>query len=212
MKNYPSVFLSEVKREEIWKKYRGKRNAILALSIAIVLVLFMFKNYSTVLRTLSAIGLIAVFYLADHLFDIEFKRIHYVFIIVIAISSFLLSPLYFIYPNYDKVQHLIQPILVSAIAFFMISRLKIRLRWKLTFTFFVVMGILGLHEIGEYLLDYFFDLKMQGVFLRNLQGLEKFDILQDRIDDTMIDMSLGVLGSLVYVLYVGYTKMIRRRV
>jgi len=77
--------------------------------------------------------------------------------------------------------------------------LKLKLKWQLFFVFFVVIGSLGIHEIGEYLLDYFFNLKLQGVFLRNLQGLEKYDVLLDRIDDTMIDMSLGIIGTFVYV-------------
>ncbi|RZD30737.1 hypothetical protein CXT76_01780, partial [Candidatus Parvarchaeota archaeon] len=93
--------------------------------------------------------------------------------------------MYFLYPQYDKFQHLIQPILFSSIIFFMISKLKLELKWKLTFTFFIMVGLLSIFELGEYILDYFFNLKLQGVFLRNLQGLEKYNILMDRNDDTM---------------------------
>jgi len=80
----------------------------------------------------------------------------------------------------------------------MVSELKIELKWKMVFTFFIVLGSLGIFEIGEYLLDQFFDLKLQGVFLRSIQGLEKYDILIDRIDDTMIDMVFGVFGATIY--------------
>lgn len=85
----------------------------------------------------------------------------------------------------------------------MITKLNIPLKWKLVFTFFVGFGIVGLMEIGEYGLDYLFDLKLQGVYLRDLKGFEKFNIIQNPIDDTMIDMALGVIGSLVYVSYIG---------
>ncbi len=61
-------------------------------------------------------------------------------------------------------------------------------------------------ELGEYALDYFFDLKLQGVYLRDLQGLEKFNLIVDRIDDTMIDLFLGILGSSLYALVFGIAK------
>jgi hypothetical protein len=80
----------------------------------------------------------------------------------------------------------------------MIDKLSIKVRWKLTFAFFVTVAILGLFEIGEYALDYFFDMKLQGVYLRDIGGLEKFNLLVDRIDDTMIDLVLGVAGSIIY--------------
>ena len=73
------------------------------------------------------------------------------------------------------------------------------MKWRLTFIFFIVVGSLSLFELGEYGLDYFFDFKLQGVFLRDLQGLEKFNIIMDRIDDTMIDIATGVIGTMYYV-------------
>jgi hypothetical protein len=82
----------------------------------------------------------------------------------------------------------------------MISKLKLELKWKLTFTFFIMVGLLSIFELGEYILDYFFNLKLQGVFLRNLQGLEKYNILMDRNDDTMADLGLGIISSLIYVI------------
>lgn len=187
-----------LKRAQDIKHYRKKRRIIIALYAVIVGLLYMFKNESFLIRSLSTIGLLAVFYLTDNLFDVKFKERHYLFIFIIAISSFMLSPLYYISPNYDKIQHFILPILFSSIVFFMINYLDIHLKWKLMFTFFVVIGVIGLHEIGEYFLDYFFGLKLQGVFLRSLRGLEKYNIILDRIDDTMIDMVFGVIGSLTY--------------
>ena len=89
----------------------------------------------------------------------------------------------------------------GSIVFHIISKSKLNLKWNLTFVFFVLMGTLALFEIGEYLLDVFFDLKLQGVFLRDIQGLQKFDILLDKIDDTMIDLVIGLIGSLTYILF-----------
>ena len=187
--------------EAISRRYKNKKRVVLAISIIILGLLYTFKNTSFLIRSLSAIGLMIFFYTFDHFFDVDFKERHYFFIILIAISSFLFSPLYYLYANYDKIQHLILPIMFASIASHMVSKLKLKRKWKLTFVFFIVIGIIGLHEIGEYLLDVFFDLKLQGVFLRDLQGLQKYDILLDRIDDTMIDMALGTLGAGLYTIY-----------
>jgi len=145
--------------------------------------------------------MLGTFYLLDHLFNLKFRPKHYIFAIAITFAGILLSPLYFLYTQYDKILHFILPILFGSIVFHMVSKLNIEKKWKLTFVFFIIIGAIGLHEIGEYLLDSFFDLKLQGVFLRNLQGLEKYEILLDRNDDTMIDMSIGLLGAVSYIIF-----------
>lgn len=179
-------------------KYTIKRRIIVLISLIILVFLYTFKNTSFLIRSLSTIGFIFFFYLVDHLFDLDFNEKHYAFALIIAFSSFLLSPLYFIYPQYDKFQHLIVPLMYCSIAFHMISHLPLHMKWKLTFVFFIVAGSLSMFELGEYTLDYFFDLKLQGVFLRDLQGLEKYNIIMDSIDDTMIDIGLGITGALIY--------------
>ena len=83
----------------------------------------------------------------------------------------------------------------------MVTRLRLNNKWKLIFVFFVVVGSIALFEIGEYLLDYFFDMNLQGVFTRDLSGLVRFNLILDRIDDTIIDMILGVVGIAGYVFY-----------
>ena len=195
-----------MKKEDLIDRYRKKRLTIITISMILLIVLYTFKNSSLLIRTLSTIAFLFLFYAIDHLFEVNFKERHYFLIIFLAITGFMLSPLYYIYPNYDKIQHLIFPILASSIAFHMVSKLSIKLRWKLIFVFFIVVGLIGLHEVGEYWLDYFFDLKLQGVFLRDLQGLNKYNILMDRIDDTMIDMSLGAVGAVIYILSLGWYK------
>ncbi|MBI2448923.1 hypothetical protein HYV49_01365 [Candidatus Pacearchaeota archaeon] len=187
--------MSQEKRR---RRYKIKRRVILLICIIILALLYAFKNTSFLLRSLSTIGFIIFFYIVDHLFDIDFNEKHYAFALIITFSSFLLSPLYFIYPQYDKIQHLIIPMMYCSIIFHMISHLQLHMKWRLTFIFFLVVGSLSLFELGEYTLDYFFNLNLQGVFLRDLQGLQKFSIIMDRLDDTMIDIALGVIGTLFY--------------
>lgn len=182
--------------------YHAKRWATLVLALVILAMVYFFKDESFLLRAVSAAAFIIFFYAVDHWFDIRFKHIHYIFIVVIAVASLLLSPLYYIYPQYDKIQHFAQPILVCSIIYHMVSHLKLELKWRLVFTFFIVIGILGLFEMAEYTLDRMFDWKLQGVYLRDIAGLEKFDVVIEPIDDTMYDLFLGVVGTCVYALAV----------
>jgi len=68
------------------------------------------------------------------------------------------------------------------------------------FTFFIVIGSLSMFEILEYFVDYIFDLKLQGVFLENPAIEGGYQLILHRIDDTMIDMTLGIMGTLIYIL------------
>jgi len=199
-----------VNTDELISHYRNKRRTIIAFSVVVLGLLLAFKNTSYLIRSLSTAGLLIFFYLTDHLFNLQFKKKHYLFITLIAVTAFLFSPLYLIYPQYDKIQHFFLPILFASIVFHMVRRLNIEFKWQMVFVFFVVIGVIGLHEIGEYVLDVFFDLRLQGVFLRDLQGLEKYDLLLDRIDDTMMDMFLGVLGSATYVFSRTWLRKIKK--
>lgn len=178
--------------------YKQKRISLVIFTLVLLLIIYFFKDASTWLRVLSSIITLVFFYSVDHVFDIRFKSRHYVYMLVIIIASFLLSPAYFLYPSYDKIQHFVQPMLACSIIFYMINKLNLELKWKIVFTFFIVVAILGLFEIGEYALDSFFNLKLQGVFLRDTHGLEKLHLITDPLSDTMQDLIFGTLGSAIY--------------
>lgn len=180
--------------------YEHKRRTILVLGILLAIIIYLLKDSSFILRGLSLIAVISFFYILDHLFDLKFEVKHYAIVIIISTIAFMLSHLYFIYPQYDKIQHLIMPIFISAIFFFMINKLRLELKWKLLFTFLTTVAFLGIFEIIEYGLDQLFQFKLQGVYLRNLQGVEKFNLLQEPLDDTIMDISLGIIGSGLYSL------------
>ncbi len=195
--------------EEKLRHYRHKRLVIFGLSLVILLMIYFFKEASFTLRAVSMVAFLLFFYTIDHVFDIRFKKYHYLFIIVIAAGGLLLSPLYFVYPNYDKVQHFVQPMLICSIIFHLLDKLPVKLKWKWVLAFFVTVAILGLFEIGEYTLDYFFDLKLQGVYLRDIKGIEKFNLLMDPLDDTMVDLVLGISGTGLFMV-AGFWIMRRR--
>lgn len=197
------------KEEDHSKNYRRKRIFVIVVSLLTLSMIYFFMNASFILRAISFAAFLIAFYIVDHFFQIHFEAKHYAFILIIGSTGLLLSPFYFIYPNYDKIQHFLLPILVSSIIFHTVSKLDFELKWKLAFTFFVTLSVLTTFEIGEYGLDKLFNLKLQGVYLRDISGLEKFNIVLESIDDTMIDISLGLLGSLTYV--ISYTFFFREQ-
>lgn len=187
--------------------YQHKRRVIIGLSAILVLMIYFFQNASFILRVFTTIFSFFFFYAIDHIFDVRYKAHHYLMVIIMSLAGIMLSPLYFVYPNYDKIQHFIMPILGSILIFYMVNKLNLELKWKITYTFFITAGILGLFEIGEFLLDKFFDLKLQGVYIRDLKGLEKLNLLQEPLSDTMNDLILGYIGSIIYAI----TMFIKKR-
>ena len=193
------------KKLELWRAshYRQKRRVMFAFTLLVLLTIYFFKDADFILRAISAIAFVSIFYVADHFFDIRFQKHHYAFIIIIAVASVLLSPLYYIQPQYDKVQHFIQPMFVSSIIFYMISKLDLRLKWRIIFTIFIVISILTIFEMSEYALDKIFDWRLQGVYLRDATGLEKFNLILEPLDDTIYDLMLGILGAGTYGIVAG---------
>jgi uncharacterized membrane protein YjdF len=201
-------------REEIQKAYKHKRLIIGVITLLVLIAIYLFKDSSSVtLRYSTFLGVMVLFYLIDHLFYVRFEFKHYLFVIAIAVSTILMSHLYFVHPNYDKVQHFVIPMFICSIVFFMVNRLKLALKWKVTFTLVSVIAMLSAFEILEYVLDLFFNWKLQGVYIRDLSGLEKFNLLLNPLTDTMVDLSFGILGSAIYALYawIKYSKYHRMR-
>ena len=189
--------------------YRKKRIVVIIFTALLLLMIYLFKDASFLLRAVSTIVCLVFFYSVDHIFDIRFRPKHYVYFTLILIFSFLFSPFYFYYPSYDKVQHFIQPMLICSIVFYMVNKLNLELKWKILFTFFIVVAILGIFEISEYALDSFFNLKLQGVYLRDERGLDKFNLILDPLSDTMMDMMWGMLGVGIYS--IGFAWFMRKR-
>ena len=120
------------------------------------------------MRVFGFIFSLIIFYVIDHMFEIEFKLRHYVYMMIILVFGILLSPFYFLSENYDKILHLIMPIFGCLLIFYIIDKKNLEMQWKLFITFIFILSFLTMHEIGEYLLDFIWDLKLQGVYLRDI--------------------------------------------
>lgn len=181
--------------------YKNKRNLVIGISLFLLLIFYLFKNLSESVRVFGFIFGICLFYAIDHMFNQEFKLIHYYLIIIILAGGILFSPFYFMFESYDKILHFLFPILASFIVYHIADRQKVGFQWKLLITFMFIISFLAIHEIGEYLIDLLFDFKLQEVYIRDISGLEKLNLVLSAHEDTMIDIILGFFGGLIFVIW-----------
>ena len=121
--------------------------------------------------------------------------------IIVLTGPTLVVPLLNATTHYDKLLHFFHPILLSSIVFFTISKLKIKKLQALYLTFFIVLASFAIFEIIEYAGDLLFKWGMQGNYVRGTGGELGGQVLLAPIDDTMIDLTLGMIGALVYFLF-----------
>ena len=172
----------------------------MGISLFLFLFLYLFKNLSNIIIVSGFIFGLLIFYMFDHMFEIDFKLSHYYYIIFILAGGMLLYPLYFIYPSFDKLLHFVLPILACFLIFYIINKKDLTLQWKLLITFMFVLSFITIHEIGEYLLDIFWDTKLQGVYMGDGLEFRKLNLIISEIDDTMMDIIFGVMGTLLFVI------------
>ncbi|HVY01767.1 MAG TPA: hypothetical protein VHA12_03325 [Candidatus Nanoarchaeia archaeon] len=182
-----------------WYKER-KFYFIFSVSL-LAIAIYLFLDSSFLVRSFATVIFLAIFYIGDRMYSIQFKDKHYLFFIVLIVMGVLASPLYFLYPQYDKVQHFVMPILMSSMAYYMVNKLPLEKKWKIWYTFYIVVALIGIFELAEYSIDRIFDFKLQGVYLRDISGLSKLNTIQGPLDDTMMDMFLGTLGASIYGIY-----------
>jgi hypothetical protein len=181
--------------------YKEKKFFFVSIVSLFALAIYLFIDSTFLVRSIATVVFLAIFYIGDRLYEIHFQNRHYIFFIIMVCMGVLASPLYFIYPQYDKIQHFILPILMSSMAFWMVNKLPLEKKWKIWYTFYIVVALIGMFEIVEYVIDRIFDFKLQGVYLRDISGLSKLHTIQEPLDDTMMDMFLGVMGSTIYGIY-----------
>ena len=180
-------------------KIRTKHIIYVVVGIVLLGCLYALKNTNYFFRASAFIASFFLFWFVDMTFNLRFRNRHYLIMLFITTTGILFSPLYWIYPLYDKVLHFFNPILFCIIVFYFINRVKgISFSVKLFLTFSVTVSMLAMWELVEFSLDWMYDFKLQGVWLRDVTGMEKINLIMDRNDDTMIDLGLGVLGSLVF--------------
>ena len=194
------------------------KEGMLSISIAFVIILFFILMFTeprgihfTWVDISIASFLLMLFYVLDSVFNLEFKPVHYFFMTLAATVNLIYGPYSFIYFYGDKINHFLQPFCYTVIFTHMAGRLRIKNKWKLVFAFFIVMGILGMFEVAEFGLDKFYDAKLQGVYLVNLQHHGQIYLALDPITDTDLDLLTGMLAAFSAVLFITVIKSTHRK-
>lgn len=111
---------------------------------------------------------------------------------------------------FDKALHLVNPIMLSWLAFLGLyalhatGRLLVSTGLLIGATILLTLGIGALWEIGEYLSDLFVG--------RGAQGSPTMNPLDDTMVDLMFDAAGGVIGGIAGSLYVRYSERSRCRI
>ncbi len=196
-----------------------KKRVILFFTIVVIIflyILYYFKDTDHFTGAVVYILTLTLFYLADKIFSLEFKKHHYFILFFMATAGILLSPVYFIYPYYDKTLHFFFPFLGSFLIFYLINKLDIDFKTKVFFTFTIIITLITFEEIVEFILDTLFNLKLQGVFLgerilfENVP-IDRLIVVHDRITDTMLNLILGTIGAFLFSLMKFATSMINKK-
>ena len=136
-------------------------------------ILYYFRNSDHFAGAIAFVLTVSFFHLADRIFKIKFKKHHYAILIFMATFGVLLSQLYFVYIHYDKILHYFFPFLGCFLVFYIVNQLKIDFKTKVIFTFTIMITLISISEIVEFILDLLFNLKLQGNFEGEMQGLLK---------------------------------------
>ena len=110
-----------------------------------------------------------------------------------------MTPLYFKYPFFDKVQHFLFPLITCFFIYHIMDRMDLDRKYKLWFTVTVLITTITLFEVYEYIADYFWNVKLQGVYSGSWID-QRFKLIMPRIDDTMVDIMLGIVGAITFVI------------
>ncbi len=196
--------------------YKTKKTLFFSLIVITLLILFYSSRFielfyfiyegighinSEVISLITWVLIVISFYFTDKYFNLGFKKRHYFFIIFMSFAGLFLYFLYFKYSLKDKLEHLFFSMMVGSIIYHLIRKLGLK-KWKsLLFTFSITFSILTIHEIIEYSLDIFFNWRAQGVFIKNPLVNEGFELVQSRIDDTMIDLFFDIIGTTIYTIF-----------
>lgn len=195
----------------------NKSKLIILLCSSFLLALYIARSLSTVvLFLISALSLFLFNYI-DRAYKYHFPRKYYLYVFTIFGLGPLIGAgeapfgLYYRSISYDKFLHFFLPLMLCIIIFYMLNKnFNINTKWKLLMVSFIVFGILGVFEIGEYISDKYFDTIFQGVYSNIIKS--KMNVIQTPIDDTMQDLIAGVLGSLVFVIYKGFMDPNRSKI
>lgn len=151
----------------------------------------------------SIIPVMFVPYLLEKIFHLKFtNQMATIYYIYIFFAHFLGSILnfYYLIPGYDKVMHFLSGMLSAFIALILLVHMKHYKKRDLFFTILFVIAItLSIASLWEFY-EFTFD---------NLFGKDAQNVVATGVSDTMWDMIMAFLGSIIVIIL--YIREVRRK-
>lgn len=181
-------------------------NKILFYGFLVVGFVYLFFDLSNRYLIIIAFGSFFASWLLAWVIKRRGLHSKYEIFINIALWLNVLGEIIFYYHNseyYDKFLHFSVSLLMTVLIYEYYSKSP---KIKKDMVFFTILGMLSLWEIYEYIVMVFFGIPTQGI-------VRKGGFVQSPIDDTMMDLIYGAIGSIVYLIFkiefLGIKKLLR---
>jgi hypothetical protein len=176
------------------KKWVGIVNKVIVYGFFVAGVILLFNGTGRITTTLTAFISFIAAVLFSWLFKIKGLNENYLIFVNLGLLLNVFGELIAYYSGilfYDKILHFLIGLLITLIVY---DYYKKNSNLKGDAVFFTTMGLLGLWEIYEYVLDTYFGFTLQGIIRSN-------SFVQTGLADTIMDMIWGAIGSLGYLFF-----------
>ncbi|MFC1686216.1 hypothetical protein ACFLZZ_04330 [Nanoarchaeota archaeon] len=179
--------------------YRTKFLFVIISSLLILLALILWGETDYLVRYFTTVVTLLLFLFVDWKWDINYRRRHYAYVLIMAIGGIIMTPLYFVYAWYDKALHLIFPFFLFFLVHYLVSKYTKSFRERIIISVIATFALTVLFEVGEYVVDLLFGWKLRGVFIRNFQSTQEYDVFLGRTIDTILDLIYNIFSIFVGV-------------
>jgi len=172
--------------------------SIIILIMLLLEIIFYFSIEQINLYSISINSIILIiFYMSDRILNLEFKKQHYLYLIIIILSSLFFDYLQLKILYIDKILHFIGAIMLTSITYHTSKKIKISKNHLLMAIILSLLIIIS-YEFYEYFSDQLFNTTFQGVYQKINNQLV---LIIEKTTDTLQDIFLGILGIIIYSIY-----------
>ncbi|MBS3080431.1 hypothetical protein J4221_03095 [Candidatus Pacearchaeota archaeon] len=174
---------------------KNYKNLILTMILSIIIIsYFLFEEIGLNSLILSLVIVIG-FYTVEKYFSLNFQIHHYFYILIIVFSIVFFYYFQLQFTYVDKILHLIGGFMLASVSYYIFKKKK--LNYPLITAFIFSLSIILAYEFYEYIMDYYFEIPMRGVY-QNINN--QIIMLIDPVKDTIQDITLGITGFFLFII------------
>ncbi len=125
----------------------------------------------------------------------------YIGILIIFLANLfgeLFLGLFYIVPNFDKIIHLLSPLVVCTLFYFIFEKKIQNKKILILFSVSLLLSWELCWEIVEYFADKWFSLLLAGVHITGVENFKSTLQVMDVYQDTIYDMFYNLIGSVIW--------------